>query len=371
MGENIWQEVFMESFRKNLELRKTEPGTELLNAIFDQEGKYELINIGDIHLKTGRIEIGDPLCYMNSEFSCTLEETVEPGDYPVSISVITHPVFGYKFLGAKLDINGKTPVRYELAMPQGYTIEDKDQPGVFAMFGVDTGLACFCDKSVSVAYSQFLKNWHKENPEKNHYDDYFAAIMADYAKRFPDFQREDGDYLDWSLPGTDDNLIMFSSGFGDGAYSGYWGYDEAGEKACLVVCFIDPEAFDISMPEQPERKKLFLNGEDIKPLIDGDLFGIASDRIMVDGCKVGYMLRGELSEDQPEDSGWMFYEGSEDEEYCNEAGHFGVYKLNTIANYDEDIIPILEAPAGLAFYRDEDGKFYVDEEMSKDALEKL
>ena len=78
--------------------------------------------------------------------------------------------------------------------------------------------------------------------------------MKAYAEAYPRYQREDGDYLDWCPPGSDGNLILFTSGFGDGAYSGYWGFDENGDKACLVVRFIDPEAYDVPMPELPKSK---------------------------------------------------------------------------------------------------------------------
>ena len=182
MGDNIWQNVFQEIFEKNLERMKKEPETAGLNTLFDSEGAYEQLTVGEVRLNTGRIEIGDPLCYMNTKYSCTLEETVEPGSYPVSLSVIDHPVFGFRFLAAKLDVNGKTPVRYELAMPQGCTIEDKDKPGVFAMFGVDTGLACICDRAVSAVYDDFIKEWRRKNPDKNLYDDYFEEVMKAYAE---------------------------------------------------------------------------------------------------------------------------------------------------------------------------------------------
>lgn len=343
MGDNIWQNVFQEIFKKNLELMKQEPETAGLNALFDRAGAFEQLTIGEVRLKTGRIEIGDPLCYINTKYSCTLEETVEPGSYPVSLSVIDHPVFGFRFLAAKLDVNGKTPVRYELAMSQGYTIEDKDKPGVFAMFGVDTGLACICDRAVSVVYDDFIKEWRGENPDKNLYDDFFAEAMKAYAEQHPRYQREDGDYMDWCLPGSDENLILFTSGFGDGAYSSYWGIDENGDKACLVIRFIDPEAYDVPMPELPRSKKFFMKAEEIKPLLESGQFGIATDKIMVEGSKVGYMVRNEPQEEHPEDS-----------------GHFGLYDLNTVANYDPDIIPLLDAPAGMTFFRGDDGKFYVD-----------
>jgi len=41
----------------------------------------------------------------------------------------------------------------------------------------------------------------------------------------------------------------------------------------------------------------------------------------------------------------------------NTPANIGVYDVNTIANYDRDIIPLLDAPPGSAFERDDDGSF--------------
>ena len=38
----------------------------------------------------------------------------------------------------------------------------------------------------------------------------------------------------------------------------------------------------------------------------------------------------------------------------------GVYSLNTICNYDPDILPLLTAPYGTAYARGEDGKFHAE-----------
>ncbi|CUX55466.1 hypothetical protein BN3590_02148 [Clostridium sp. C105KSO15] len=331
-----------------------------MNEQFEQDGKYPLVKVGDVTVTSGRLEIGDPLCYMNSPYSCTLEQLIEPGRYPVYLSVMEHAVFGPKYLTAKLEISKEPPVRYEMAMPKGYSIEDKDKPGVLALFGVDTGMACICDKETSVTFDAFLKNWRKKNPEKNHYDDYFADLMRDFAEKHPDYQRQNGDYFEFKVPQTEDNLIMFTSAFGDGAYSSYWGYNEAGKILCLVIPFIHPESFDVTIPKLPKQKDFFLESEKIKPLIESDLFCIATDRIMVDGCKVGYMMRQEPQENEPQDSGWVFYEGTEDEAYMDDSSHMGIYSLNTVANYDSDIIPHLKVSVGIALFRGADGKFYVD-----------
>jgi hypothetical protein len=50
-------------------------------------------------------------------------------------------------------------------------------------------------------------------------------------------------------------------------------------------------------------------------------------------------------------SGWRFFAGDEDQAYANDASHFALYEVNTIANYDRAIIPFLEASPNSAFAR--------------------
>jgi hypothetical protein len=74
---------------------------------------------------------------------------------------------------------------------------------------------------------------------------------------------------------------------------------------------------------------------------------LATDCITVDGMPVGYTY-GEAP-DRPEDSGWRFFAGDEDQAYVDEPANTGVYAGYTIANYDPDIIVHLETSAPCAF----------------------
>jgi hypothetical protein len=94
-------------------------------------------------------------------------------------------------------------------------------------------------------------------------------------------------------------------------------------------------------------KKFALAKEELRELVPIKLGSFATDRIMVEGRKIGYMYR-EVSR-RPEDSGWRFFSGDEDQAYINDLSHTGVYSVNTVANYDPDIIPYLNTPAPCAF----------------------
>lgn len=105
--------------------------------------------------------------------------------------------------------------------------------------------------------------------------------------------------------------------------------------------------------KQPANKTFRLSREQIQPLAFGYGGAIASDRITVDGRPVGYMYR--MPSRNPQDSGWAFLAGDEDEAYMNDNSRHDIYDVNTIANYDPEIIPFLDAPAGSAFLRGPSG----------------
>ncbi len=111
------------------------------------------------------------------------------------------------------------------------------------------------------------------------------------------------------------------------------------------------------------NKRWAIPEEAMKPLLSQWQAGenaLATDRIIVDGLPVGYIYREEPVEEEPTDSGWRFMAGDETEEYMSDHEHFGVYPLNVLCNYDPEIMPYLSAPAGSAFYRDEEGLFQAD-----------
>ena len=97
------------------------------------------------------------------------------------------------------------------------------------------------------------------------------------------------------------------------------------------------------------EKSFRLAAAQIKARVEGYGYCYATDRITVDGQLVGYMYRE--PGDRTGDSGWRFFAGDESQDYVDNAANFEIYDVNTIANYDPEIIPLLDAPAGSAFAR--------------------
>ena len=130
----------------------------------------------------------------------------------------------------------------------------------------------------------------------------------------------------------------------------------------------EDEITDMAYQVEMLRKELYeasgrnrnyhVKAEDVKHLLpdwEGADGCIATNRITVEGYKVGYCYRE--NPDSGWDSGWRFTAGDESEAYMDDPNNAGIYKLNTICNDDPDIIPLLHTPAPCAFERDENGVF--------------
>ncbi|WP_302770388.1 immunity protein Imm33 domain-containing protein [Anaerotignum lactatifermentans] len=130
----------------------------------------------------------------------------------------------------------------------------------------------------------------------------------------------------------------------------------------------DVEALRKELYESAGRNRnYYVKAEDMKNLLpdwDGANGCIATNRITVEGCKVGYCYREKPDGDW--DSGWRFTAGDESDAYMDDPNNSGIYGLNTICNDDPDIISLLQAPVNSAFERDENGVFQQIEDWKPD-----
>jgi hypothetical protein len=96
-------------------------------------------------------------------------------------------------------------------------------------------------------------------------------------------------------------------------------------------------------------KKFKINRKDIKQLIQPIGGCMATDKIIVEGELVDFMYRE--TPDFKNDSGWRFLSGTESQKYADNADHWAIYDVNTIANYDASIIDYLDSPVGTELQR--------------------
>lgn len=228
------------AFEKNLKFLNQESyPKDFFEGLFTENGRQKLFTVGEADFPTGEVVIADPLVYLGTKYQTVLERQIPKGSYPVELSILCSETAGLRIAAARLKIKDEKAVSYM----RGESKINDDGKRPFCFMGVDAGVACFTDLLVSREYDEFLRKWHGENPDKNHYDDYFAKYFAESYEKYPQVQREGGDFIQWKLPLSENRLIMFASGLGDGMYSGYWGENEKGEITELVIPFLNPEFF--------------------------------------------------------------------------------------------------------------------------------
>ena len=215
-----------------------------LNAYFEQSqiatARLDVMDIGPCSLPTGRVLVRDPFVCLVQREEKPYFPSVPAGEYRTEVCVVKPEGEGdcARYAAVRLRFSDARAVRFYEALVGDEDLSELDGEMFFG-FNVDAGLGCICDEAVHQAFCDWWERWNLENPRKEYYNDYFSALFEKSYREHPQYQRPDGDWINWQIPGTDYHLPVFQSGFGDGAYPVYWGFDEDGRICQLVVLFID------------------------------------------------------------------------------------------------------------------------------------
>lgn len=187
-------------------------------------------NIGELIVNSGELLACDLLIVPDSRYS--LKKRVKPGKYTVKVSVADfEPTGETRIACSLLEISNEPVISWEAA-----AINDPDpvDKGERYLYGVDSGTGCFMDVELSNALEPFV--WEKTG-ETYKFEKFCDRARAEMNKNSV------GKYgtAQWAnIDVTDElgaNVIIFSSGWGDGGYRSYWGYDASGNVAALVTDF--------------------------------------------------------------------------------------------------------------------------------------
>lgn len=114
--------------------------------------------------------------------------------------------------------------------PSTWELAETTVPGALNVFiGVDTGMVCLADASAATAFADAVRKFYNAHPDGNYYDDILSSDIpagANWGVHRPDPDPELG--LD---------VMLISSGLGDGVYTAYWGLGADGVPVELVLDF--------------------------------------------------------------------------------------------------------------------------------------
>jgi hypothetical protein len=185
------------------------------------------IRIGEVQISSGRVILADP--FLMSTRDRPLTVSVPPGRYPVDLAVADTGDSGQRVALARLLISETPPVRWTLAVTEEQDPATLTGDDIFG-YGVDAGTGAFVDAAVPA--------WLAGRYPPSDVDGYMA-VFDDWQARgeaaAPELGIPYGFALVESLgPG---GAAMFSSGWGDGHYASWVGYDSDERPVVIVTDF--------------------------------------------------------------------------------------------------------------------------------------
>jgi len=221
-------------------------------ATMDQSGKALSIAVehaGDLTLTTGYVVACDPFSLDDRPSAFT--EQVPAGRHPVLLSVAHYDDGDQRVACALLRFSDSVAVRWNLATTAA---QDRAtlKPGETFGYSVDAGTGCFTDRTVIESLLadagaldlETLPMFATEG-DMHPSPDYVAKVNAvsDYFQEFNDQLLQELGQTNYLFANVtvdiadSANIIAFSSGWGDGRYASFFGYDMQGEPVCLVTDF--------------------------------------------------------------------------------------------------------------------------------------
>lgn len=192
-------------------------------ALFN-ESRFTKVEIGKLYVPTGKILCGDPFI-VTSE----LEPNFPTGEFPVEILLLKTKDWGVRVAYARVLLD-------ESQVDEYLPVNNRDSE---SYFGVDAGLGCFMDKQTHEIFQKKMEViWKKDG---NYYTDVLEAEFSLNSGLHG--TRDGGDWVD-HRPDKEqkNNIIMFASGYGDGAYYHYIFKDQEGS---ITAIYIDFEVEDL------------------------------------------------------------------------------------------------------------------------------
>jgi len=182
---------------------------------------FRLLEAGMLKLPSGRISVADPFVALTE--SKPLDQAVPAGSFPVRLAVAEFPAGGLRVAFARVDFSQAPVARWSMALAEGQDVRTFGNDEIFG-YPVDSGTGSFFDPVAGKAAGALLES------DPDAWEGWIKVGEANGAKIGPYFFLLD-------LPLGAANAIMFRSGWGDGFYASWFGFDAEGNVAALVTDF--------------------------------------------------------------------------------------------------------------------------------------
>jgi len=203
-------------------LNITNGNTHMIDTEFGRMN-IEKIEVGKLKLTTGKIIATDPILMYDDE---SYSEHVKPGTYAVNIYVGRTENRKTQTVISEIRFNENVPAKWEMALLEG---ESAKGFGIdeFMGYEVENGLGCFMDEHVMEILDVMDEN------ELESYENNIKNAVKNSGFSCADVEID-------KIKGS--NIIVFASGWNDGTFPTYYGFDSNNKLSRLVTDFMVIEA---------------------------------------------------------------------------------------------------------------------------------
>jgi Protein of unknown function (DUF4241) len=200
-------------------------------TIQDESGStlsIRTLPIGDLIIVSGALMACDAIIGGGTDAAFTTP--VPPGTYPVLLSVATHLNGAQSVACAMVRFAYGTAVRWEMATVKGQDPSELEADEIFG-YGVDSGTGCFMDAALAPAPVPEDADGPPYAAFDDEEEERMGAILQQMRRTEPRWANLVRDRA------TGANIVAFDSGYGDGVYASFFGYDAQDQLVCLVTDF--------------------------------------------------------------------------------------------------------------------------------------
>ncbi len=185
--------------------------------------EFQRLEIGQLVVTSGALAASDPFVFPDPP---AFTQSIPAGRYPVSVAVAcngTGDERDERVAFARVELSNLPVVSWTMALTGRQDPSGLEHDGYFG-YGVDAGTGCFMDP---VAGRLLADRMEKD-------DEYFNAIIEGMETTY----RNTRSWFDWRPSSErDENIICFSSGWGDGSYPSFFGFSADGRVCTLLTDF--------------------------------------------------------------------------------------------------------------------------------------
>lgn len=194
---------------------------------------YDRFFAGNLNLPTGQVVCTDP---MYRALGLPQSWTVKPGDYPVYLYIGLDDDFSGRVAYAELNFKDEIPVIWELSLIPEALLAGDFEKKMNGVFPVENGLGSFSDYETWKSYNKEIEDFYEKHKDGNYYN---AVLQMHFkANANTPISSRGEDWINYTPTNSSSNIIMFGSGWGDGLYPRYVGFDKNKQVVKLIVDFI-------------------------------------------------------------------------------------------------------------------------------------